>query len=177
MSLVNIKYGSLASSETMNKNFMYLDNKISDTSESIMTSISSILSNIATINTRLNDISENVDNSIESLMSKIEDYKTKVKILVNRASMVPDWANSSILDGLRHTISSNGYLLILPAINAAAEISINGKTFYFKSWISNFDNGNQLAVIPVNKGDIITYSTTVNNIYFVPSMEINIENF
>ena len=29
MALINIEYGSLASSETMNKNFMYLDDKIS----------------------------------------------------------------------------------------------------------------------------------------------------
>ena len=45
MALENIEYGSLASSETMNKNFMYLDDKIANTAESIMTSISSILSN------------------------------------------------------------------------------------------------------------------------------------
>ena len=66
MALVNIEYGSLASSEIMNKNFIYLDDKIAESSESIMTSISSILSNIATINTRLNDISENITDSIIS---------------------------------------------------------------------------------------------------------------
>ena len=43
MALINIEYGSLASSDTMNKNFMYLDDKIAESSESIMTSISSIL--------------------------------------------------------------------------------------------------------------------------------------
>ena len=60
MALINIEYGSLASSETVNKNFTYLDEKIAESNESIMTSISSILSNIATINARINDISENM---------------------------------------------------------------------------------------------------------------------
>lgn len=177
MTLINIKYGSLASSDTMNKNFMYLDEKIAESSESIMTCISSMQSNIATINSRLNDISDGIDDSIETLLTKIEDYKTKVKMLVNKASMVPNWGNSSVLYGESHTINSNGYLLILPNINEATDITINGNLFNFKSWISNFDNGNQLGVIPVNKGDIVIYSTSVNKTYFIPTMEINIEDF
>ena len=81
MALINIEYGSLASSETMNQNFIYLDNKIAESSDSIMTSISSILSNIATINTRLNEITENMGDSINSLNAVLEDYKSKTKLL------------------------------------------------------------------------------------------------
>ena len=47
MSLINIEYGSLASSEVMNKNFLYLDDKIAESNNSIMTSISSILSRLS----------------------------------------------------------------------------------------------------------------------------------
>mgnify|MGYP003308186977 CR=1 FL=1 len=43
MSLINIEYGSLASSDTMNKNFMYLDNKIAESVGDIDTSIKLIL--------------------------------------------------------------------------------------------------------------------------------------
>ena len=35
MSLTNIEYGSLASSEVLNQNFTYLDNKISEVIESL----------------------------------------------------------------------------------------------------------------------------------------------
>lgn len=35
MALTEIEYGSLASSDVMNKNFEYLDNKISDVSENL----------------------------------------------------------------------------------------------------------------------------------------------
>ena len=177
MALIDIKYGSLASSETMNNNFMYLDDKIAETSESIMTSISSILSNIATINSRLNEVSNSVDSSVDYLTAKLEDYKTKTKMLINKASMVPDWSNAYVMQSLQCTINTNGYILILPIINSPADITINGKVFEFKSWITNYDNGNQLAIIPVNKGDIISYSSVVNNAYFVPTMEVNLENF
>ena len=60
MALINIEYGSLASSETMNKNFSYLDDKISETSDAIMTTISSMLSSIATINSRLSEITGDI---------------------------------------------------------------------------------------------------------------------
>ena len=36
MALDNIEYGSIASSEIMNKNFSYLDNKIAETNVSII---------------------------------------------------------------------------------------------------------------------------------------------
>ena len=83
MTLINIEYGSLASSETLNKNFIYLDKKISETTESIQASISSILSNITTINSRLNEISEVNTDTTEALSSRLEDYKSKTKILIN----------------------------------------------------------------------------------------------
>ena len=44
MALINIEYGSVARSDVLNKNFLYLDEKIADTNNSNATSISSILS-------------------------------------------------------------------------------------------------------------------------------------
>ena len=69
MDLKIIEYGSLASSEIMNNNFSYLDEKIETNSEATNTSISSLLSNIATINTRLNDLVETFSDSIEAVNS------------------------------------------------------------------------------------------------------------
>ena len=109
MALINIEYGSLASSEIMNKNFIYLDDKIADTSESIMTSISSILSNIATINNRLNDLSTALADAIETSNSNIEEYKSKTKILVSKNSMVPNWQGYKSIDDLNsYQVSANG---------------------------------------------------------------------
>ena len=50
MALTKIEYGSLASSETMNNNFEYLDNRISTVVENVTTDNASIYSNIASIN-------------------------------------------------------------------------------------------------------------------------------
>ena len=177
MALIDIEYGSLASSETMNKNFMYLDDKIADTSDSIMTSISSILSNIATINTRLNEISENVDDSVETINSTIEDYKAKVKLLVNKASMVPNWSNAWSISGTKYTPSSNGYVLILSVNNSKGNITVNGKSFIFKKWENAYDNVAQLTAFPVYKGDVISCSMGLSNAYFVPTLEVSIEDF
>lgn len=180
MALIDIEYGSLASSETMNKNFTYLDDKIAETSDSIMTSISSILSNIATINTRINDITENLDDSIKALNSTIEEYKTKTKLLVNKSSMVPNWESCSSIEistDTKYTVPSNGYLLLLARSSEKGEIIINKQTFKFKDVASAYDYSGQLISIPVFEGDMVSSSIVFNNVYFLPNKEINLENF
>lgn len=180
MALINIEYGALASSETMNKNFLYLDDKIADTSESIMTSISSILSNIATINTRINEITDNMDDSVESLISTIEDYKTKTKLLVNKASMVPDWKNCALITVSTDTtykVPQNGYLLILPQASAKGELVINNTTVTLKNRNSGDDNAAQLTAFPVFDGDIVSCTVNLNSVYFLPSKEVKLDDF
>lgn len=51
MALTTIEYGALASSEVMNNNFEYLDNRISSVSETFNSNNAGIYSNIASINT------------------------------------------------------------------------------------------------------------------------------
>ena len=179
MALINIEYGSLASSETMNKNFMYLDDKIAETSESIMTSISSILSNIATINSRLNDISENMNDSIQNVTTKMEEYKTKTKILVGKSTMVPDWSNCveiSLQEGGNYEVSSNGYLFMLPKGSSNNTLFVNDKIVEFK--IKNYyDSYGQMMSIPVFDGDVLSTASAFNKVYFVPDREVSVENF
>ena len=178
MALINIEYGSLASSETMNKNFMYLDDKIAETSENIMTSISSILSNIATINTRLGELSNNIDTSSNTLNVKLENYKTKTKKLVNEACMVPNWSGCiSISLGSSYKSPSNGYILLMTTTRSAGNITINGKSVVYKKIDSTDDYGAQLVPIPVKKGDVISSNTDFVYTYFLPVSEITIADF
>ncbi len=67
MALTRIEYGSLASSETMNNNFEYLDNKIAEASERITSTSASIYSNIASVNTQLS-------NQINAAESELQTY-------------------------------------------------------------------------------------------------------
>ena len=179
MALIDIEYGSLASSETMNKNFTYLDEKIAESNESIMTSISSILSNIATINARLNDMSENFDDSLEVINTTIDENKSKLKLMVNKTSMVPDWSNCisiGISSTTKYTAPSNGYLLLISATTTSGHLIVNGKSVSFKKINGQYDNAAQLVSIPVKEGDIAYSTCGFDNAYFLPALELSIEN-
>lgn len=169
MDLKIIEYGSLASSEIMNNNFSYLDEKIETNSEATNTTVSSLLSNIATINTRLNDLVETFEDSIESLNSNLEEYRQKTKILVSENSMIPNWAGCiSIPDLSSYEILSNGYLLLILENTTSSSISING--------VNVILNPN-VTYIPVKKGDSIISNIEKLKAYYVPTTSISIENF
>lgn len=179
MTLINIEYGSIASSETLNKNFLYLDEKMSETSSSLMTSISSILSNIATINARLTDLSESVENYVEEFNTIVDDCKNKTKSLVNNATIVPNWAGCyGIGINSNFTVPKNGYVLILPSPNSAGNLYVNNNiSIWIKQRNNNDDNASGLISIPVKKGDVVRTEIAVSAAYFLPSAEITIENF
>ena len=176
MALINIEYGSLASSDTMNKNFTYLDDKIAETSENIMTSISSILSNIATINTRLNEINENLGGSVDTLNVKLEDFKTEATKMVSDNIMVPNWSNCTRISvpTSGYTTPNNGYILLIPQTTAAGNIKVNGVSVAFKKIDSIDDYSAQLVPFPVKKGDVVTVAVSCVAIYFLPTLELNV---
>ncbi len=168
MALINIEYGSLASSETMNKNFQYLDDKISETAGSFTTSISSVSSNIATINSNLSDLSEKLDDTKEEIEGSIEDTNS----CIMTALMLPDWtACISISKPNSYKVPSNGYVMINPVANSSGNLTINGVTVYFKYRGHEDDNAAILVPYPVKKDDIVTLSSNVIAAYFLPVVE------
>ena len=70
MALTEIEYGSLASSEVMNNNFEYLDNKISDVSGNLSSNVATINANIATVNSSISTMGDNLNKSIETTFEK-----------------------------------------------------------------------------------------------------------
>jgi hypothetical protein len=58
MSLIRIEYGALASSQVMNDNFEYLDNKISSVSEVVGSNNSAVYSSIASINSLISSTAD-----------------------------------------------------------------------------------------------------------------------
>ena len=73
MALTEIEYGSLASSNVMNNNFEYLDNKITDVSESLSSNVATINSNLATTNASISTLGENVNKSVEDLNTNLTE--------------------------------------------------------------------------------------------------------
>lgn len=180
MTLINIEYGSLASSNTMNQNFTYLDDKIDETSDSINTSISSILSNIATINSRLNEMSDEFEDSVTKLNTTIDDYKSKTKLLVKKANMTPDWTSCSsvpITADEQYESPSNGYLLLIQNSSERLNLTINGVELLLNNSINSEENSSQLITIPVLKNDLINSNVSITNAYFLPTKEISLEDF
>ncbi len=180
MALLNIEYGSIASSVTLNNNFSYLDDKIDTSNTQINSSISSILSNITTINSAITELSESVTSSLSSLSSTISEYKTKTKLLVKNSGMVPNWSSCrsiSFTSGTDYTATLNGYVLILPAASASGNLTVNGKTVVLKVGENEADNASSLISLPVRSGDVLSTTVVCSSAYFVPAAEISVANF
>ena len=170
MPLINIAYGSLASSETMNKNFNYLDEKIENESNATMTSISSILSNVATINTRLAELSESISNIGIDFNAKLDECKNKTKILVQQSTMLPHWNGCrSISISDVYSVTANGFVLILPEENSVGSLKVNTTNIT--------DLRQDFIFIPVKEGDVIISSLAIKKAFFLPVTEVSIDNF
>lgn len=177
MTLINIEYGSMASSTTMNTNFSYLDNRISQTAEVINTDISSILSNIATINSRIGDLSDEITESIEDCGADLEESDLKTLNCINNLSMLPRWTGLiTVSTPKSYTAPSNGYLMLLTANQAAGNVSINNASIQIKQRANVYDNCSNLITLPVKKGDVYLTTIDIQKLYFVPISEGEFEN-
>lgn len=76
MALTTIKYGELASSEVVNNNFKYLDDKISNLNETVTSNKAGMNSNIASINSSITTINENMTKNVEKLEESINEAKS-----------------------------------------------------------------------------------------------------
>ena len=105
---------------------------------------------------------------------------THKKLLVNKVSMIPDWKNCyaiSISSETNYNIDSNGYLLLLPTSSTTGNLTINQKSVVFKTRINNYDHSAQLVAIPVFSGDVVSSDASFENIYFLPTKDVSVENF
>ena len=174
MALTNIEYGSLASSETLNSNFQYLDNRITDAVATINQSIKSILTNIATINSNFSELSGDINDSVQELSSDIYSHKTLVKNTLNDFSMKPDWSALRTVSISNYTAPSNGYILAIPNSNANGIFTVNNVEVQLKYWSSYYDNTADIITIPLKKGDVINSNLGFQNVYFLPAEEISL---
>lgn len=158
MSLTNIEYGSIASSDILNKNFSLLNNKISANNDAISAELSSVLSNIASINLKLNELSDEISDTHFTLISQINDLKNRIQNVVNEVNLLPDWSEILSIEKLTNfNVESNGYLYLVPQ-NDNASVDINGALIDILAPI----------FIPVKTGDVINSTSEWNTISFLP---------
>ena len=170
MSLINIEYGSIASSDVMNQNFSFLEEKINNNSESVNESVVSILANIATLNLKMNDLTSEVSNYIKEISESIDNLKSDVGINLNKVSMVPNWnAKFTISDMSYYKSIQNGYLLLIPKVGAEGDLTINERKVDI-----NFATGS-LVVLPIMSGDIISSNIEFTSSYFLPVLVVTLD--
>lgn len=85
MALIDIEYGSLASSETLNKNFKFLQDSISEFAQVIETNKASLESQISTVNT--------------NITSKLESNAEALKLIVPTGAILPMLQSVTKLNG------------------------------------------------------------------------------
>lgn len=73
MALTEIEYGALASSDVMNNNFRYLENQISNLSETVVSNYAGANSNIASVNNSISELQENVNSKFEEAKDDITE--------------------------------------------------------------------------------------------------------
>ena len=73
MALTEIGYGSLASSKTMNENFQYLDNRISDLTSTVISNQAGFNSNVASLNNMITSMHEEINEQIDVSTKELKD--------------------------------------------------------------------------------------------------------
>ena len=90
MPLTHIEYGSLASSDVMNDNFEYLDNRATTIANNLSQTASGINSNIASMNSTFTQKNEELQEDISDLSSDLADLRNDFE----SKDITPDYANA-----------------------------------------------------------------------------------
>lgn len=165
MALIHIDYGALASSEVMNNNFEYLDNKIAEVVQNSESKTSAIYSNIATLNGTFSTQTEQMINDI----SELKTYAEKIREDLDLKNDSPDYSKGVGIS-LPYTVTTNGYVFVdIATGDANGRVNINGKPVLGHQ-------SSQYGGIPTHVGgtfrvstdDTITATVGVSTAYFYP---------
>ena len=169
MALENIEYGSLASSELMNDNFEYLDNRISGLAEIQAGDVSSIYSSIANMNNSISQQNE----SFASDISNLEDYAESIRNDFDAQNNAPDYS-LGIAITLPYTVQYDGYVYAgLNGLDVMRFVYVNGMKVHGHC---GYGGGKQVysgSVFRVSEGDVITCDRNMGDYYFYPMKGAN----
>ena len=158
MPLTNIVYGSLASSEVMNDNFEYLDNRITTVAGNLTSTASAINSNIASMNSTFTS-------QYEGIMSDIDDLEDDLESLAadfEAYDLTPDYEHAVTVVNSSgsgsYTIDWNGW--------AAFDLYCNQNSARFQIYADNVmigatasDEGDRAAgIVMVKSGSVISWN-------------------
>ena len=164
MPLTHIEYGSLASSEVMNDNLEYLDNKISTVADSLASTSSAIYSNIASINGTLSEKDDELESDLEDLQSDFTTFADAV----NAKNNAPDYSRAIGIT-LPYTANRDGYIFAgVDGIDNAQYVYVNNVPVIGHCGYSGGKWVYSGALFRVSQGDIVSSSKVSGDIYFYP---------
>lgn len=164
MPLINIEYGSLASSEVMNDNFAYLDDRITNNAESAASNNASLLSNLLNLNNTLTQ----TDNEIKSDLSDLEEDVTELRSDFDSQNNAPDYSKGIGIT-LPYTVQSDGYVYAgVSGIDACRYVYVNGHIVHGHCGYSGGVNVYSGSLFRVSSGDSVTCDVAFGSYYFYP---------
>ncbi len=83
MALTNIEYGSVASSEVVNNNFQYLDDKISSVSQSLTTNVTALSGSISSLSSVVDNNKTAAEEANEELQESIDDITEDIAAITS----------------------------------------------------------------------------------------------
>lgn len=84
MALTNIEYGSVASSEVVNNNFQYLDDKIASVSQSLSANTTSLSGSISSLSATVASNKNDVDGKVSTLQQDLDKAESDLNSCMNR---------------------------------------------------------------------------------------------
>lgn len=81
MALTNIEYGSVASSEVVNNNFQYLEDRISSVSQSLSTNVSALSGSISALSSVVDNNKETAEEADAELQKNINNLTEEVEAI------------------------------------------------------------------------------------------------
>lgn len=164
MALTHIDYGALASSEVMNNNFEYLDNKIAEVVQKSDSDTSAIYSNIATLNGTFSAQTEQMINDI----SELKTYAEKIREDLDLKNDSPDYSKGVGIS-LPYTVTSDGYVYGgVDGTDSVQYVYVNSKPVHGHCGYSGGKWVYSGSLFRVCKNDVVSCSRTSGNYYFYP---------
>ena len=134
MALQEIQYGSLASSELVNDNFEYLDNRITTVGSSITTLQSNLASVNSTINGRIDGVIGDIDDLSNDVYKAINQLAASGTIALDNDSINAITPEGAVTFTLPSVSDNTIFHQILVQVNLTTVYSINvGTTHFFNS--------------------------------------------
>ena len=164
MPLTHIEYGSLASSETMNDNFEYLDDRITAVANNLVSSTTSIYSNISSQTASFSKQISGLASDINELEGDLGDLRNDFDSQNN----APDYSKGVGIT-LPYTAEGDGYVYAgVYGSDYTSYVYVNEKIVHGHCGYSGGYNVYSGSMFRVSSGDIITADRTSGSYYFYP---------